>query len=168
MDITTIQDKNTVTIVITAKQAGDFINLLTRIADGMDRLAINAAPLPMLPETPQETYGIRPDAMYPEWQVQKIFSCSDKTLRKWRKLYGLRAYQSKSGTKGSRIWYCGQDLIDFFLEFAVALGIKHPKPIEKEVPTGQICEPPKHLTIQDARTRFEETRCSDCPQQPDG
>ena len=128
MDITTIQDKSTVTIVITAKQAGDFISLLTRIADGMDRLAINAVPPPMLPEKPQETYGIRPDAMYPEWQVQKIFSCSDKTLRKWRKLYGLRAYQSKSGTKGSRIWYCGQDLIDFFREFAVALGIKHPKP----------------------------------------
>lgn len=168
MDITTIQDKNTVTIVITAKQAGDFINLLTRIADGMDRFAINAAPAPMLPETPQETYGIRPDAMYPEWQVQKIFSCSDKTLRKWRKLYGLRAYQSKTGTKGSRIWYCGQDLIDFFREYAVALGIKYPKPIEKEVPTGQICEPPKHLTIQDARTRFEETRRTDCPQQPDG
>ena len=52
MDITTIQDKNTVTIVITAKQAGDFINLLTRIADGMDKLAINAAPAPMLPATP--------------------------------------------------------------------------------------------------------------------
>lgn len=168
MDITTIQDKNTVTIVITAKQAGDFINLLTRIADGMDRLAINAVPPTMLPETPQETYGIRPDAMYPEWQVQKIFSCSDKTLRKWRNMYGLRAYQSKTGTKGSRIWYCGQDLIDFFREFAVALGIKHPKPIDKEVPTGQICEPPKHLTIQDARTRSEKPRRTDCPQQPDG
>ena len=168
MDITTIQDKNTVTIVITAKQAGDFISLLTRIADGMDRLAINAAPTPMLPEKPQETYGIRPDAMYPEWQVQKIFSCSDKTLRKWRKLYGLRAYQSKSGSKGSRIWYCGQDLIDFFREFAVALAINIPKPIEKEVPTGQMCDPPKNLKLENARTRFEKPRRADCAQQPDG
>ena len=168
MDITTIQDKNTVTIVITAKQAGDFISLLTRIADGMDRLAINAAPTPMLPEKPQETYGIRPDAMYPEWQVQKIFSCSDKTLRKWRKLYGLRAYQSKTGTKGSRIWYCGQDLIDFFREFAVALAINIPKPIEKEVPTGQMCDPPKNLKLENARTRFEKPRRADCAQQPDG
>ena len=168
MDITTIQNTNTVTIVITAEQAGDFINLLTRIADGMDRLAINAAPTPMLPEKPQETYGIRPDAMYPEWQVQKIFSCSDKTLRKWRKLYGLRAYQSKTGTKGSRIWYCGQDLIDFFREFAVALAINIPKPIEKEVPTGQMCDPPKNLKLENARTRFEKPRRADCAQQPDG
>lgn len=168
MDITTIQDKSTVTIVITAKQAGDFISLLTRIADGMDRLAINAVPPPMLPEKPQETYGIRPDAMYPEWQVQKIFSCSDKTLRKWRKLYGLRAYQSKSGTKGSRIWYCGQDLIDFFREFAVALAINTPKPIEKEVPTGQMCDPPKNLKLENARTRFEKPRRADCAQQSDG
>ena len=42
MDITTIQNTNTVTIVITAEQAGDFINLLTRIADGMDRLVKSA------------------------------------------------------------------------------------------------------------------------------
>lgn len=168
MDITTIQNTNTVTIVITAEQAGDFINLLTRIADGMDRLVINAAPPPIPSEPPQETYGIRPDAMYPEWQVQKIFSCSDKTLRKWRKLYGLRAYQSKSGSKGSRIWYCGQDLIDFFREFAVALAINTPKPIEKEVPTGQMCDPPKNLKLENARTRFEKPRRADCAQQSDG
>ena len=168
MDITTIQNTNTVTIVITAEQAGDFINLLTRIADGMDRLVINAAPPPIPSEPLQETYGIRPDAMYPEWQVQKIFSCSDKTLRKWRKLYGLRAYQSKSGSKGSRIWYCGQDLIDFFREFAVALAINTPKPIEKEVPTGQMCDPPKNLKLENARTRFEKPRRADCAQQPDG
>lgn len=168
MDITTIQNTNTVTIVITAEQAGDFINLLTRIADGMDRLVINAAPPPIPSEPSQETYGIRPDAMYPEWQVLKIFSCCDKTLRKWRKEYGLRAYQSKSGSKGSRIWYCGQDLIDFFREFAVALAINTPKPIEKEVPTGQMCDPPKNLKLENARTRFEKPRRADCAQQPDG
>lgn len=168
MEISTIQNKDTVTIVITAKQAGDFMNLLTRIADGMERMANNAAPPPVLPETPQETYGIRPDAMYPQWQVMKIFSCCKKTLRIWRQKYGLKAYQTKPGTKGSRIWYCGQDLIDFFREFAVTLNINYPKSIEKEVPPGQICDPPKHLTIQDARTRFEKPGRSDCPQQPDG
>ena len=81
MDITTIQNTNTVTIVITAEQAGDFINLLTRIADGMDRLVINAAPPPIPSEPLQETYGIRPDAMYPEWHGLTIFACGDKTLR---------------------------------------------------------------------------------------
>ena len=136
MDITTIQNTNTVTIVITAEQAGDFINLLTRIADGMDRLVINAAPPPIPSEPLQETYGIRPDAMYPEWQVLKIFSCCDKTLRKWRKEHGLRAYQSKSGSKGSRIWYCGQDLIDFFRGVCRGFGNQYTQAHRKRGPHG--------------------------------
>lgn len=168
MEITTIQDKETVTIVITAKQASDFMGLLTRIADGMDKLVINAAPPPIPSEPPQETYGIRPDAMYPQWQVMKIFSCCKKTLREWRQKYGLKAYQRNPGTKGSRIWYCGQDLIDFFREFAVTLNIKYPKSIDKEVPEGQLCNPPKDLKLENARTRFERQRRADCAQQPDG
>lgn len=170
MDITTIQNTNTVTIVIAAEQAGDFMNLLYRIADGMDKL-VNAAPPPKPaepPEPPQETYGIRPDAMYPQWQVMKIFSCCKKTLRDWRQKHGLKAYQRNPGTKGSRIWYCGQDLIDFFREFAVTLNIKYPKSIDKEVPEGQLCNPPKDLKLENARTRFERQRRADCAQQPDG
>lgn len=164
--MTTIQDANTVTIVITAQQAGDFINLLTRIADGMDKLTINTAPPPKPPDQPQENYGIRPDAMYPQWQVLKIFSCCKKTLRDWRQL-GLKSYQRNPGTKGSRIWYCGQDLIDFFREFAVALNIKYPKPIDKEVPEGQMCNPPKDLKLENARTRIEKPRRADSAQPPD-
>lgn len=171
METSTIQDTKTVTIVITGDNADNIISLLTRIADGLEKFGVIAeqpAPPPSPPEPPKETYGIRPDAMYPQWQVMEIFSCSDKTLRKWRRKHGLRAYQSRYGTQGSRIWYSGQDLIDFFREFAVALRIKTPKPIDKDVPKGQMCNPPKDLKQENARTRFEKSGCAHGAQPPDG
>lgn len=87
-------------------------------------------------EHPKEEYGIRPDAIYADWEVQKIFQVSDKTTRKWRNQFGLKFHQKNTGEKGSRITYEGRHLIEFYKTMAPLLGINKPKPIKKDVPKG--------------------------------
>ena len=59
-------------------------------------------------------YGIKPEAIYSQRDVEEMFSRCSKTIRKWRQEYGLVAHQEVPGANGSDLWYLGQDLIDFF------------------------------------------------------
>lgn len=85
---------------------------------------------------PKETFGIRPDTMYTDRDLQDKFGVSDKTTRDWRSK-GLKYFQKKPGKIGSRIWHLGQDLIDFYAANAQPMHIPKPKPIPRDFPKGE-------------------------------
>lgn len=113
---------------MTEEQYDGMMQLLVRIAVAVENQKV--------PSEDEDTFGIRPDALYTDEEVQRIFSCGEKKTRSWRNEYGLKYHQRYSGKKGSRIWYYGRDLIEFFRAYAIPLGIKRPIPIKKDVPPG--------------------------------
>lgn len=88
------------------------------------------------PAKAKETYGIRPDVMYSDRDLQDKFDVCEKTTKDWRDK-GLKHFQNKPGKKGSRIWHLGQDIIDFYAVMSVPLRICPPKPIPRDFPKGE-------------------------------
>ena len=65
-----------------------------------------------VPHKAKETFGIRPDAMYSDRDLQDKFDVCEKTTKDWRD-QGLKHFQKQPGKKGSRIWHLGQDIMCF-------------------------------------------------------
>lgn len=119
---------------MTDTQYNDMMSLMREILSELRGLRESKLPDPQ----PEEEYGIRPEAIYTQHDVEEIFSRCSRTIRKWRQEYGLVAHQEIPGANGSDLWYLGQDLIDFFRTYAVRLSINHPKKITKTVPKGHL------------------------------
>lgn len=119
---------------MTDTQYNDMMSLMREILSELRGLRESQLPDPQ----PEEEYGIRPEAIYTQHDVEEIFSRCSRTIRKWRQEYGLVAHQEIPGANGSDLWYLGQDLIDFFRTYAVRLSINHPKKINKTVPKGHL------------------------------
>lgn len=115
-------------VIMTDEQFAEMMAVLTRIADSVE--SIKEVPKP-------ETYGIRPDVMYSDADLQEKFGVSDKFTRQWRNKYGLKYHQRKPGAPGSKIWHLGQDMIDFYSQYCTVLNINPPKMIARDVPKGQ-------------------------------
>ena len=119
---------------MTDTQYNDMMSLMREILSELRGLRESQLPDPQ----PEEEYGIRPEAIYTQHDVEEIFSRCSRTIRKWRQEYGLVAHQEIPGANGSDLWYLGQDLMDFFRTYAVRLSINHPKKITKTVPKGHL------------------------------
>lgn len=119
---------------MTDTQYNDMMSLMREILSELRGLRESQLPDPQ----PEEEYGIRPEAIYTQHDVEEIFSRCSRTIRKWRQEYGLVAHQEIPGANGSDLWYLGQDLIDFFRTYAVRLSINRPKKITKTVPKGHL------------------------------
>lgn len=88
------------------------------------------------PSKAKETFGIRPDVMYSDRDLQDKFDVCEKTTKDWRN-QGLKFFQKQPGKKGSRIWHLGQDVIDFYAAMAMPLHIPKPRPIPRDFPKGE-------------------------------
>lgn len=114
-------------VTLTDEQFSTLMSTLTRIAEGVESLKQMPKP---------ETYGIRPDAMYSDKDLQDKFGVSEKVTRIWRNEYGLKFFQRQKGVAGSRISHLGQDVIDFYTTYHEVLTIKQPKAISRDFPKG--------------------------------
>lgn len=119
---------------MTDTQFNDMMSMMREILSELRGLRESQHPNPQQ----EEVYGIKPEAIYSQRDVEEMFSRCSKTIRKWRQEYGLVAHQEVPEANGSDLWYLGQDLIDFFRVYAVRLSINHPKKINKTVPKGHL------------------------------
>ena len=85
-----------------------------------------------------DNYGINPVALFNDQDLQQMIGVCEKTTYRWRK-EGFIEYQIGAvGGSGSRIWYTGQQIIDFYRRYAVSKKLKRLNPNEKVIPKGHV------------------------------
>lgn len=122
-----------VLIVMSVDQFNEMMSCLHRIAE-----AVENKPEPREAAAEVDNYGINPNAIYTDCDLRLMLDVCDKTTYRWR-YDGLLEYQKGAcGVTGSKIWYFGRQIINFYRRYAVSKNLNPIKGIEKENPKGHV------------------------------
>lgn len=121
-------------VVMPKEQFDDLLEYVRRIAEAVER----QKPGPREVAVEVDNFGLNPAALFTDQDLQQMLGVSEKTTYRWRK-NGLIEYQKGAiGATGSKIWYTGQQIIDFYRRYAVPNKLNKLKPIEKKIPKGHV------------------------------
>lgn len=128
-----LQEGQQVFIVMSVDQFNDMMSCLHRIA-----VAVENKPEPREATVEDDNYGINPNAIYTDSDLRIMLDVCEKTTYRWRH-EGLIEYQKGAcGITGSKIWYFGRQIIDFYRRYAISISLNPIKRVEKEIPKGHV------------------------------
>lgn len=129
-----VQSNGQVFIAIPIEQFNTMIDYFHRIVIAVEQ----NKPGPGAVAVEVENYGLNPAAQYSDQDFQRMFEVCEKTTYRWRKKGEIEYQTGAGGASGSRIWYSGQQIIDFYRRYAISKGLKRVKPDEKVIPKGHV------------------------------